>query len=74
MRKCLFCLGLIGYLGMQNTAFAAPVGVAASLIARPGPSGTIEKVYYYHHHYYPYRYRGHYYHHRSYRHGHWHYY
>ena len=74
MRRYLFSLGLIGCLGMQNMAFAAPVGVATSLIARSEASRTIENVYYYRHHYYPYRYHGHYYRHRSYRHGHWHYY
>ena len=62
MRNYLLCLGLIGCLGMQNTAFAAPVGGAASLIAAPEPSRTIENVDYYHHH--------HHHHHRHYHHHH----
>lgn len=74
MRKYLFCLGLVGCLSMQNTAFSAPVAVMASSITTSELSGVIENVYYYHHHHYPYRYHGKYYSHRSYRHGHWHYY
>jgi hypothetical protein len=74
MHKLVVCLGLVGCLGLQNAAFATADALAASLIAAPEPSRTIENVYYYHHHYYPYRYHGKYYHHRTYRNGHWHYY
>jgi hypothetical protein len=74
MHKWVFCLGLIGYLGTQSTAFAAPDAVATSLGGAPKPSRTIENVYYYHHQYYPYRYHGRYYHHRTYHHGRWRYY
>jgi len=63
MLKYLFCLGLIGCLGIQSAAFAAPVGGTATSIAAPQSSRTIQKVddYYYHrhhHHHHHHHHRG----------------